>query len=104
MGTNNFVFVVLNVVSAIVDITQSLVQSNSRWILQLINGISKDTQKLFKYFSGATVFIFLSILLLLTAAGSPIKLDLYLKHVESLSGFPAFVRGDSFLLNCYELP
>ena len=36
------------------------------------------------------------------------KLDLYLKHVElsveSLSGFPAFVRGDSFLLNSYELP
>ena len=36
------------------------------------------------------------------------KLDLYLKDVElaveTLPGFPAFVAGDSSLLNCHKLP
>ena len=36
------------------------------------------------------------------------KLDLYLKDVElaaeTLSGFPAFVTGDSSHLNCHKLP
>ena len=87
----NLVFVILNVVSAIVDITQSLVQFNSRWILQLINGISKDLQKLLKYFSGTAIFTFLNTPL--SAAVSDLKkLDLYLKNDESavveLAGFP----------------
>ena len=53
-------FVILNFVSAIVDITQSLVQFNSRWILQVINGISKDLQKLLKYFKETAIFTFLN--------------------------------------------
>ena len=53
-----FVFVILNFVSAIADITQSLVQFNSRWILQLINGISKDFESLLKYFSLTAIFAF----------------------------------------------
>ena len=76
-------FVILNVVSAIVDITQSLVQFNSRWILQLINGISKDLQKLLKYFSGTAIFTFSNTLLILTAVDSFTILDLYLKDDES---------------------
>ena len=43
-----------------------------------------------------------------TAEDSPVKLDLYLKDdelsTETLSGFPAFVTGDSSLLNCHKLP
>ena len=98
----------LNVVSAIVDIIQSLVQYNSRWILQLINGISKDLQKLLEYFSGTAIFTFLNTLTFLTAADSPMKLDLYLKDVElaveTLSEFSSFVRGDSTFLNFFKLP
>ena len=100
-------FVILNVVSAIVDVTQSLVQSNSIWILTLINGIPKYLQKLLKYFSGATIFTFLNTQLS-PAVDYPMTLDLYLKDVglfvETLSVFPAFVTGDSSLLNCHKLP
>ena len=60
IGTYNLVFVILNVVSTIVDITQSFLQFNSRWILQLINGISNDLQMLLKYFSVAAIFTFLN--------------------------------------------
>ena len=93
-------FVVLNVVSATVGITQSLLQFNSRWILQLINGISNDLQKLLKYFSGTAVFTFLNTPLSSAVSGLK-KLDSYLKDVElsvvTLSGFPSFVTGDSSL-------
>ena len=75
-------FVILNVVAVIVEITQSLLQFNSRWILQLINGISKDLQKLLKYFSGTAIFTFLNTLLSSRAVDSPMKLDLYLKDDE----------------------
>ena len=100
-------FVILNVVSTIVYITQSLVQFNSRWILQLINGISKDLQKLLKYFSGTAIFTSLNTPLSAAVSGLK-KLDLYLKDVElaveTLSGFPEFVPGDSSLLNCHRHP
>ena len=100
-GTYNFVFVILNAVLAIVDITQSLLQFNSRWILQLINGISTDLQNLLKYFSGTAIFTFLNTLLLATVAESPMRLDLYLKDdklsTETLSGFPAVVTGDTVI-------
>ena len=77
--------------SAIVDITQSLLQFNLRWILQLINGISKDLQKSVKYISETAIFTFLNTPL--SAAVSDLKkLDLYLKNDESavveLAGFP----------------
>ena len=100
-------FVILNVVSAIVDITQSLVQFNSRWILQLINGISKGLQKLLKYFSETAIFTFLNTPLSTAVSGLK-KLDLYLKDAElfvkTLSGYPAFVTGDSSPSNCHKLP
>ena len=72
--------------------------------MQLINSISIDLQKLLKYFSGTAIFMFLPA----TVEDSPVKLDLYLKDdelsTETLSGFPAFVTGDSSLLNCHKLP
>ena len=54
------------------------------------------------------LFLHFQILLLTTVAESPMRLDLYLKDdklsTEILSGFPAFVTGDSSLLNCHKLP
>ena len=98
---------ILSFVSAIVSITQSLVQFNSRWILQLINGISKDLQKLLKYFSGTTIFTFLNTPLSSSVCGLK-KLNLYLKDdelaAETLSGFLTAVADDSSLLRCYKLP
>ena len=101
-----FVFVILNFVSAIVDITQSLVQFNSRWILQLINGISDDLQKLLKYFSGTAIFTSLNTP---PSASSSVlkKCDLYLKDDEpavvTLGGYSLFIFCSS-LLNCHKLP
>ena len=76
-------FIILNIVSAIVHITQPLVHFNSRWVLQLINDIPKDLRKLLKYFIGTAIFTFLNALLLLAAVYSPVRLDLYLKDDES---------------------
>ena len=59
MGTYNFLFVILNVLLPILsDITQFLVQLTSRYILQLIKGMSNNRQKLIKYFSGTAIFAF----------------------------------------------
>ena len=100
-------FVILNVVSAIVDITQSLLQSNSRRILQSINGISKDLQNLLKYFSGTAIFKYLNTPLSAAVSGLK-KLVLHLKDnelaVETSTRFPAFVTSDSSLLNCHQFP
>ena len=64
--------------------------------------------KLLKDFSGTAIFTFLNTLLSSIAIDFPMKLDLYLKDaellLETLSGFPAFVTGDSSLLNCHKLP
>ena len=100
-------FIILNVVfPAILDITQVLVQSNSKWVLQLINGISDKI--LLQYFSGIVIFTFFITLLLLTVAYSLMKFVLYVKDVElsveTLSRFSSFVTDDSCLLNCHKLP
>ena len=63
-------FVILNIVSAIVDITQSSLQYNSRLIIQLINGISKDLQKLLKCFSWTAISKSLNTLLSSAVSGS----------------------------------
>ena len=72
-----------------------------------INGISKDLQNLLKYFSRTAIFTFLNTPLSAASKGLK-KLDLYLKDVdlavETLSGFPAAVSGDSSFLNCHRLP
>ena len=43
--------------SSSLDKKQCLLQFNSRWTLQLINGISNVLQKLLKYFNGTTIFV-----------------------------------------------
>ena len=93
-------FVILNIVYivlAIVDITQSLVQFSSRWILQIINGIFKHLQKLVKCFSETAIFTFLNTPLSVSFSFLN-KLDLYLKDVElfvgTLPGFPSPAKDD----------
>ena len=76
--------VILNVVSAIVVNTQSLVQLNSKRILQLINdGISKDLEKLLKYFSGTDLLTSLNTPLSAVISGLK-QLDLYFKMMNQL--------------------
>ena len=68
MGTYNFVFAVLNVISFLLSsaslytllpyITQSIVQFFWRWFLQTIKGISNDRQKLLRCFNGTNIFTF----------------------------------------------
>ena len=86
--------------SLALDITHFLVQLNSRWILQLNKVISKDCQKLNRYFNGA-VNISLGI-------GFPKIFDLHLNDaklfIPTLSVLSSSVRDDSSLLNCHKLP
>ena len=105
MGMYNVVFVILNsVFPAISDITQFLVQFNSRGMLQLIKGTSNDLQKLLIYFSGTTIYAFINTP---SSAGLPKILDLYLNDVEliveTLSEFPEFATRHSSFLNCHKL-
>ena len=109
MGIYIFVSVILNSVSsAILDITQFLIQLNSRWILQLMKGISSDRQKLLKYLSGTAIFAPFNTSLLPTAAGFPKMRHLYLNDIDlsevRLLGFPSLVMGNSYLLDCHKLP
>ena len=72
---------------------------------KLINGISNDLQKLFKYFNGTAVF---TPFLLPPFGRMPIGFDLYLKDDESsalrLESSPLFYLGCSSLLKCHKLP
>ena len=58
--------------------------------------------------TGTAIFAFLNTLLAPTVEDFFMKLDLYLKYdelsTETLSRFPAFVTGDSSLLNYHKLP
>ena len=51
------------------DKTQYFVHLSFNSILQLINGISSDLQKLLKYFNGTAIIAFFRILLALFGAG-----------------------------------
>ena len=77
---------------------------NERSILQLINGLSSDLQKLLKYFSGTTIFTpSFFFLFAPSATVLPIRFDLYLKDVELLLVKLIFSIISS-LLNCHKLP
>ena len=79
MGTYSVVFVILNSVTpAAQDITQFLVQRNSRGILQLIKDISNYCQKLLRYFNETAIFAFFKTPLLPSAVGLPEICDFYL--------------------------
>ena len=58
IGACNLGYVVINFAeSQALDKIQSSIQFNSNWILQLINAISDNLQKLLKYFNGTTNFL-----------------------------------------------
>ena len=87
------------------DITKCLVEFNLRSILQLINSICNNFQKLLKYFSGTAIFVFLNTPL--SSLDSFLKkLDLYLKDIELVVVTLGFITpiGNSSLLNCRKLP
>ena len=72
--------------------------------MQLTKAISNDLNKLDKYFSGTTIFVFFNDLSLPSASVAfTKKLALYLKDVElskgTFKGFSASFYGDSSLLN-----
>ena len=80
--------------------TQFSININESSILQLINGISNDLQKLLKYFNGTAIFT--SFLLV-------IRPDLYLYDDELFGIWLASTVRSSFsfissLLNCHKLP
>ena len=66
------------------DKIQSTIQFNSRWILQLIDGISSDLPKLLKHFIGVTIFVlFTKLFVSLTASAVfPTIAALYLNGWE----------------------
>ena len=92
--------------SPALDKIQPSIQFNSRWILQLINGISNDLHKLLKYYNGTTVFVFFTeLFVLLTAfAVFPTRAALYLNNLELSILKSALLAGTSSLLNCHKLP
>ena len=49
--------------------TQYIVHLNFNFILQLINGISRDLQKLFRYFNGTAIAAYFGILSVLFGVG-----------------------------------
>ena len=88
------------------DKMQPSIQFNSRWILQLINCISNDLQKLLRYFNGTTTFVFFTELfvLLTLSAVYPARAALYLNDLELSILKLALLAGPSSLLNCHKLP
>ena len=114
IGTHNFVSVVLKnalsepVASAFAPTgaevnTQISIHPNESSILQLINGVSNDLQKLLKYFRGKAIFIlfffvvpFISVL--------PIRFALYLNELALLSLVTSALSTISFLLKSRKLP
>ena len=84
------------------DITQLLLQFNWRWILELINGISRDLKKSFRYFSGTGLFTFSNV----PSADFFMKFDLYSKDVELVeliaTGILPLIIICSSLLKCYK--
>ena len=62
---------------------QSLIEFNSRSVLQLINGISNDLQKLLKYFNGTIIFVlFTKLFPSVASVAFPTRLALYLNDLE----------------------
>ena len=72
-------------------------------ILQLLNEISIDLQKLLKYFDGIAIFTPSFFLFARSTTVSPIRFALYLNDKE-LSAVKSTFPSISFLLNCHKLP
>ena len=86
------------------DITQPLLKFNWRWILQLINGISKDLKKLLRYFSGTALFTFTNV----PSSDFFMKHDFYSKDAElveliATGILPLIIICSSLWRTCYKL-
>ena len=66
------------------DKTQYFVHLSFNSILQLINGVSCDFQKLLKYFNGTVIVVFLKIPFAPSATVFPNNLSLYSKDLKLL--------------------
>ena len=79
IGTCNLASVILNFEEfPALDQVQSSIQFNSRQILQLINGISNDLQKLLKYFYFNIFFLSFKLVTPAASSVSPTRAGLYL--------------------------
>ena len=74
--------------------------------MQLINGISNNLQKLLRYFSETTFFVFFTelFLLLTTFAVFCRRASLYLNDLDVSILRSALLAGTSSLLNFHKLP
>ena len=113
IGTHNFVSVVLKnalsepVASAFAPTgaevnTQISIHPNESSILQLINGVSNDLQKLLKYFRGKAFFILFFVVPFISVL--PIRFALYLNELALLSLVTSALSTISFLLESRKLP
>ena len=86
------------------DKIQFSIQFNSRWTLQLINGISTELQKVPRYFTVTTNFVsFTELFVLLTASFlSPRRTALYLNDWELSTAKLTLLTGGSWLLNYHK--
>ena len=87
-------------IAAVVN-TQVLIHFNESSTFQLINGISHDLQRLFKYFSGTTIF---TPFFVPSVSALTIRLALYLIEGASLSLVTFALPVISSLLKPYKLP
>ena len=92
------------------DKMQPSIEFNSRWVLQLINGISNDLQELLKYFNGTTTFIlFTKLFSPAASAVFPTRAALYLNDLELKTLLlptvkSALLAGGSSVLKCHKHP
>ena len=84
---------------------QCSVQFNLTWILQLIDDISNDLQKILKYFDGTIIFVFFEeLFVLLTASEAfPTRAALYLNDLDYQHSNQVLLAGTSSLFNCHKL-
>ena len=101
MVHKSFASVILKVaVSAAVN-PQFSIHFNESSILQLINGISNDLQKLLKYFNGTAIFTPFHVP---SFPALPIRLAIYLNKGALLSLVTFVLLSSSSLLKSHKLP
>ena len=105
-GTYHLASIIVNFAeSPELDKVQSSIQFNLRRLLQLINYISSDLQKLLRYFNGTTILVFFKKLFPSAASAVfPTRVALYLNDSELSVLKSALLAGTSSLLNCHKLP
>ena len=86
IGTWSFASVIVKAAAVpALDNIHSSYYFNENSILQLMNGISNDLQKLLKYFNGTAIFTFSLFLFAPSATVSPIRFALFLNEEALLN-------------------